>query len=572
MPKAASMAPGAKPQAWLVALFVLMIVGDALAAPPTLSQVFPPGGQRGSTVAVTLTGKFDWPVNVWSPGVDIAAGTDSGKLDITIPADLATDRIWLRLHSAEGASNLVPFLIGSLKELTEDEPNNSPRKAQTLESVAVTINGKLEKADVDGFLVPLIAGQTLVAAVDANVRLGSPMDAILQVASPDGTVLAENHDAVGLDPRLVFTATKTGPHIVRLFAFPSTPDSTIAFRGGSDYVYRLTLTTGPFVSHAVPLTVSATDPGQVAVHGWNLLADAKLAVMPFGGPRLVDHAELEPLGELRTPSEARLGFVFSPEFAGSARVRIVPHEVIASVPQSDAEHPFALTLPMAVTGCLTVPRQRDVYQFALTKGQAVLITAEAESLDFPVDPVLQLLDPQGGEAAEVDDTGKNRDAVLAHTAKSDGNYRLTVTDRYRHGSPRGFYRLSVRTDQPDFELSASADVLVVTPGKPAELTVSVQPRNIGDQNVGPISITAESLPEGVTLAQTTTEAKSEGRRSRSSPKVTLTFTASGPAFSGPIRLIGKATEPQEIQRRVRTPEKLGATWDSIWLTVTAPAN
>jgi hypothetical protein len=324
------------------------------------------------------------------------------------------------------------------------------------------------------------------------------------------------------------------------------------------------LTTGPFVSHAVPLTVSAADPGQVSMHGWNLPADAKLAVVPFGGDRFADHAELEPLGELRVPTDARLGFAFAPEFAGSARVRIVSQDVIATVPQSDAEHPFALTLPTAVTGCLAVEKQRDVYQIALTKGQSIVATMEADSLHFPVDPVMELLDPQGNSAAEVDDTGKNRDAVIAHTAKSDGNYRLTVTDRFRHGSPRGFYRLTVRNEQPDFELSASTDALVVTAGKPAELSVSVQRRGDG---VGPIAISADNLPEGVTISQAMTEAKSEGRRSRSSPKITVTFIATGPAFSGPIRLVGKATEPQEIQRSVRTPEKLGATWDQVWLTV-----
>lgn len=561
---------GAKPPAWWVVLFVVMQCGGASAASPTLSHVFPPGGQRGTTVAVKLDGKFDWPVNVWSPGVDVAAGEESGQLKIAIPADLAADRVWLRLHNAEGASNLVPFLIGSLKETVEAEPNNAPRKAQALDESSVTINGKLEKADVDGFLVPLTAGQTLVAAVDANTRLGSPMDAILQVASPDGTVLAENHDAVGLDPRLVFTASKSGPHLVRLFAFPATPDSTIAFRGGSDYLYRLTLTTGPFVSHAIPLAVSAANPGSVTLHGWNLPANTQRPVLAFGEPRLGDFGEFEPLGELRTPSDAKLGFAFAPEFAGGARVRIMPQDVVSTVPQSDAEHPFALTLPTAVSGCLATPKQRDVYQLSLTKGQTIVVTVEAESLDFLVDPVVQLLDPQGNVAADVDDTGKNRDAVLTHAAKADGPYRLTVTDRFRHGDARGFYRLSVRTEQPDFELSAGADSLVVTEGKPAELTISVQRHNLGDQTVGPIAITAENLPEGVVLAEEATETKSEGRRSKSTPKITLKFTATGPAFSGPIRLVGKATEPYELQRRVRTPEKLGATWDSVWLTVIPP--
>jgi epoxyqueuosine reductase len=42
----------------------------------------------------------------------------------------------------------------------------------------------------------------LVAAVEANTALGSPMDAMLQVVSPRGFVLAENNDDIHLDPRL----------------------------------------------------------------------------------------------------------------------------------------------------------------------------------------------------------------------------------------------------------------------------------------------------------------------------------------------------------------------------------
>ena len=72
-------------------------------------------------------------------------------------------------------------------------------------------------------------GQTLVAALKGH-RLGSPMDAVLQVVSPAGFVLSQNDDGAGLDPRLVFEATEAGRYVVRGFAFPSEPNSTIGLR------------------------------------------------------------------------------------------------------------------------------------------------------------------------------------------------------------------------------------------------------------------------------------------------------------------------------------------------------
>ena len=47
------------------------------------------------------------------------------------------------------------------------------------------------------------------------------------------------------------------------------------------------------------------EPGQVAVEGWNLPADTRLAVAPFGGD--AKGFELEPLADDRISSEARLG-------------------------------------------------------------------------------------------------------------------------------------------------------------------------------------------------------------------------------------------------------------------------
>src|SRR5207249_3560288 len=130
----------------------------------------------------------------------------------------------------------------------ESEPNDDPTRPQRIETPRVTVNGKLGRTgDVDGFAVPLKKGQTLVAALEANRRLGAPLDGLLQVVSSQGFVLAENDDAPDRDPLLAFEAPADGTYLVRTFAFPAEPDARIGFAGGDAFVYRLTLTTQGFL-------------------------------------------------------------------------------------------------------------------------------------------------------------------------------------------------------------------------------------------------------------------------------------------------------------------------------------
>lgn len=548
--------------ALLAVACALWLPRATLAAAPTLSHVFPAGGQRGESLVVTCTGSFDWPVEVWAQGVDAAPSKEKGKLEISIPADLAADRIWIRLHNAEGASAAIPFLIGNLKELAEAEPNNSPRDAQALTEPEVTINGVLDNADVDGFSVSLDAGHTLVADVDANDQLGSPIDAILQITSPDGFVLAENHDDIELDPRLAFTATRPGAYVVRLFAFPSAPDSTIAFHGGAQCVYRLSLTTGPFVTHAVPLSVPLAEPSAVEVFGWNIAPGTKLPVVPFGGIRLGEAQEFEPSDDVRNSADSRLGFAFGEKFGGSARVRLVPYEVAAELAQTEGGKPLVLNTPSSVTGWLRLPSQTDTYRLPLKKGQQAVVSVESRSLGFPLDPILRMKAPDGSTVASYDDPAPKRSCVMTHHAAVDGEYELTVRDRYRQGGDRCFYRLTVELEEPDFELNANADVIVVAVDKPTELVVNVKRSSAPGEAVGPITIEAVDLPPGVTVPAVVSELSGP-----TAEKVTLVFSATGPACRGRFRVIGKASLPKEINRFARTPLRFGACFESIWVTV-----
>ncbi len=240
--------------------------------PPKVNFFFPAGAARGQTISVTASGTFkEWPVHAWvdRTGLEIQAEKDKGKLKVAVAADAECGVYWLRLHDKSGASALRPFVVGTLPTMEEKEPNDDPRKPQVL-GESFVVNGKLSKAgDVDGFSIALKEGQTLVASLQASQVLASPMDGVLQVCNERGIVLAQNDDARGTDPLVVFRAPYGGTFLVRTFAFPQTPNSTIGFAGADTFVYRLTITSGPFLDHTFPLSL-AKDASTLALQGWNI--------------------------------------------------------------------------------------------------------------------------------------------------------------------------------------------------------------------------------------------------------------------------------------------------------------
>src|SRR5262245_5397514 len=293
---------------------LLLAPATVRAAPPTVTYLFPAGAQQGTLAEVQAAGTFDpWPVDAWcsAKGVEVHAGKAKGALQVKVAADAPAGLYWIRLFNADGASRLCPFFVGTLPELTETEPNDDPKKPQRLAGSECVVNGRLTPAnDVDHFAVPLKKGQTLVASVEANRTLGSPMDAVMHVLSPQGFVAAENNDTHGLDPQIAFPAPRDGDYVVRLFAFPATPDSGIRFAGGETFVYRLTLTTGGYADHAFPLAVSLKDPGPVRLAGWNL-PDAARAIA------------------LRPDAAADAWPVRAEKVANAAFVRVEPHATAA---------------------------------------------------------------------------------------------------------------------------------------------------------------------------------------------------------------------------------------------------
>ena len=527
----------------ILPIFILLaLASSAFAKAPTLEHLFPAGASRGSTVEVTAAGQFErWPVRGWASirGIEIKALGEKGKLSVTIAPDAAPGVHWVRLFDDEGATTPRPFVVGSLPEVNEVEPNDEPGQTQRVEASGVVVNGRFAKSgDVDGFRVALKKGQTLVASMEANRLLGSPMDGVLQVASADGFVLAQVDDDHDRDPQIVFEAPSDGEYVVRGFAFPFVQESTIRFAGAPTYIYRLTLTTGGFVDHAYPLAVSASSTSEVEMVGWNVteaVRRRKIEAIEEEGDFSLDH----------------------PLLANPVEVQVVDEPSIVEVEPDDPGHPQAISLPVAVSGRIDPPRDVDAFEFFARKGEPLVFKVESRSLGRPLDAVLRIVDGSGSTIVEVDDARKGFDPEVRFNAPGDGTYRLSVRDLNGQGGPRYAYLLTAGRPRADFAMTLKADRFAITPGKPLDVVVAVDRREGYDE---PIEVGLAEHFDGV-IAPSVTSTKAGPTAS----SVTLRLTACDCVRSGPIRIVGTSGDGR---RKAATAAVAGFATpiDSAWLT------
>ena len=241
---------------------------------PAIERLFPAGGQTGTEVQVSLMGKpGDDELQLWSDRqqLQFVFSEKQDSATVKIPADATPGVHWLRFFNASGATTPLPFVVGTLPEYPEAEPNNRFNEANMIDTSTAVINGVLHKSgEVDCYTIAVKQGQTLVASMLANRTLNSPMDAVLQLLDSRGTILRQNDDDHGLDPQIAYEAEQDQTLTVRTFAFPAAPNSTIQFAGAANYVYRLTLTTGPVIDHCLPAVVTTGQQRTIDLVGWNI--------------------------------------------------------------------------------------------------------------------------------------------------------------------------------------------------------------------------------------------------------------------------------------------------------------
>jgi hypothetical protein len=517
------------------------------AAPPAVSALFPAGARPGTTVAIQPVGvaKVEG-LAVWSdrPELQWQPSADQQAFQLTVPVDAPTGVAWVRLYNAEGASTLRPLLISPEVDLLESEPNNRLPEALAVPSLPHVCHGILQKAgDVDCYRVTLTQGQTFVATLDAHTRLGSPLDGLLQIVGPHGFVVAQNDDSArGNDPLVEFRATQDGDYVVRVFAFPAAPDSSIRYSGGNDYVYRLLMTSGPLLRTTNPAVVAAGRTASLHPLGWNLPDNPPPFEAMFGPA-----AGWKPVFWSGGPSVATV---------------LVTETPVVARPLGLAD-PFTLPIPSSSDGVISQKGAVERWSFTAEAGQDVTIRAAARSLGSPLDVVIKVTDAAGSVLTEVDDQERlGWDIEFPFKVPAVGTFGLTVSDRFGTGSEWHRYAVQIEPTRPDVVVTTSAEQLTINPGEPGKWPVAVERRSGFAE---PLRIEAVGLPEGVTA-----EAVVSAADGATSKAVELVITSARTAgWSGPVQLVGRS-ESGLTRTVLHTLSNRSHETSHLWLTVVAP--
>ncbi len=144
-------------------------------------------------------------------------------------------------------------------------------------------------------------------------------------------------------------------------------------------------------------------------------------------------------------------------------------EFVEIEPNNDLPQAQKIEMNSTVSGSMASGTDVDYYTFPGKKGQRVIISCLASSIDSRFHPVLQLYDSRNRPLSE-NRNHNDTDALLDVTLPEDGSYYVRLFQFTHITGPQGpefFYRLSVST-APWIDAVFPP---MVEPGKPADVTV-----------------------------------------------------------------------------------------------------
>ncbi len=537
----------------LAIFLVTAIPSFAHANPPVASYIFPAGGQRGATVNVRVGGlflhdkcNFEWlgqgiaapkfltrTKTTWFEGPILPLPDSQRQEDypkdmagtFTIAKDAVPGVRYWRLWTSQGATPSLKFVVGDLPEIIEDEIAGDPLPVPI--ALPITINGRIfPREDVDIYSFRAKKGETVRCEVNA-ARLGSPLDGRLEIRDAQGRRLAESDAPTGGDPVIRFVAPGDGEYQLRI--------DDVRSLGGQAYVYRLTVSTEPFVEHLFPLGGRRGSAIDVSLHGNGVPATEKIVI----------------------PKDAPTTFAFKIPAKTSTPILLDTDIYPEYVAPKDLTQKVAL--PAVLNGRIEKPGQIDEWKIDAKKGDIYDVELRAARLDSKLDGIVTIADSAGKVIAKGDSS--TGDPTLRFQPSADGEYRITVQDRFRSRGGLDFaYRLRIApAGAPDFHLTLAADAVTVPRKGTGKLKLAVA-RIAGHKE--PIALEIKGLPAGVTFAPNTIAANK--------PTVDLTFKADETAKIDIARLTIVGTTKDTTHTATLPGERGDADQPSVLLAVALP--
>ncbi len=161
-------------------------------------------------------------------------------------------------------------------------------------------------------------------------------------------------------------------------------------------------------------------------------------------------------------------------------------EVLEKEPNSDVDQAQRVTLNTTVNGSLTNQVDVDYYQFTAKKGQRVVFSCLASSIDSRFDPEMKIYSMQNKLVASNVSRYNDNDVVLDCVIPADGDYLVRLCEfTHTQGNAEHFYRLTISTGPWIDAVYPPA----IEPGKAAQVTL--YGRNLPGGQKDPTAVTIE---------------------------------------------------------------------------------
>jgi len=455
------------------------------------------------------------------------------KFRVTVAPDVPPGNYEVRFVGRFGVSNPRAFVVGSGEEFYEKEPNNDLPEAQRVE-LGTTVNGVLSSAtDVDYTVFSARKGQRVVAACLSS-SIDGRANPMIEVYDAAGRRLAANRNYRDNDAVTDLVIPEDGDYYVRLCQF--------AYQGGGpDCVYRLSIGTAPWIDAVFPPAVEPGKPTPVTLYGRNLpngqpadgytvdgrpLEKLTVTVTPPSDPsaatRLQFRGRIDPVTGLQDGFEYTLqgpnGWS-NPVPIYFTRDKLVVKQNRGGTTAATAE---PIPAPCEVVGFISRRGDSDWYRFDAKKGDRFVIEVLAERIGTAADfffSVRDGKDPKRDLSGEQDDDPDSLHPLgfysrstdpppYRFTAPEDGSYLVLVGCRESSVTygPRSVYRLRVGRPDPDFRVVAMPYSRHYQTGanlwQGGTLAFDLFVHRT-DGYSGPVTVTAEGLPAGVTARPVT---------------------------------------------------------------------